>query len=284
MDQTTSFSEPVRIADTQAVLRGTLTMPNVTPHATIVLNGATGVPHRFYGAFAKWLADHHNIACLTYDYRDFGASVTGPMQQSRAIMADWGVTDQQVARDWLDQRFPDVPLWVIGHSLGGFLLPFQRRLDRIARVIAVASGPVHVSDHPWPYQAMARLFWYGHGPALTRMLGYLPGRFSGLGEDLPAGVYLQWRRWCTSRNFFRADFGRTLPQPRWAGVTAPVKLVALVDDPVTPPHCVWKLKEFYSGAPVETLSINPKAHGLGRVGHLRAFSRKNAALWDDLIG
>ena len=79
-------------------------------------------------------------------------------------MADWGVQDQPAAQAALKARLPDTPLWVIGHSLGGFMLPFQPDTAEIARLITVASGAAYVGDHPWPYRAMALLFWYGPGP------------------------------------------------------------------------------------------------------------------------
>ena len=123
------------------------------PRAVAVLHGATGVPQRYYARFARWLAEARNIACLTYDYRDFGSSARGHVKRSSATLADWGVHDQQAARDFVANAFPGTPLWVIGHSLGVFCLPFQHNLDLIDRVITVARGLVHVRDHPWPYQA-----------------------------------------------------------------------------------------------------------------------------------
>ncbi|MGB3553473.1 MAG: alpha/beta fold hydrolase, partial [Jannaschia sp.] len=199
--------ENVRIASDMATLAGTLFPPIGSPRAAVILHGATGVPARFYAHFARWLAATRDIACLTYDYRDFGAS--GSARGSRATMTDWGIHDQQAARDWLCARLPQVPLWVIGHSLGGMMLPYQTGLAGIARVVTVASGAVHVSDHPWPYRAFARAFWSLGAP--TRALGYMPGRALRIGHDIPAGVYFQWRRWCLSRAFHGAD--PDLPAP-----------------------------------------------------------------------
>src|SRR5690606_19925520 len=114
-----------------------------------------------------------------------------------------------------------VPVWALGHSFGGLMLPFQPGARRLKRVIAVASGPVHLSDHPWPYRAAAAAFWYGPGPLAAALAGRLPGRAFGMGADIPAGVYWQWRRWCTTRGFWLADVGRELPVPDWGAVTAP---------------------------------------------------------------
>ena len=178
------MEKPVAIASQDGHLNGTLYVSE-TPRAIAVLHPATGVPHSYYRHFARWLAAEQAVTCLTYDYRGFGASATGRVRKVRLRMSDWGIDDQQSARNWLSQRFPGIPLWVIGHSLGGFMLGYQTGLDHIDRVIAVSSGPVHVRDHPWPYQAAARLFWYGLGPALVATAGYVPNRLSGLGADIP---------------------------------------------------------------------------------------------------
>lgn len=204
-------TEDVTFYSGEHKLRGQLFRPGGAARAVAVLNGATGVPARFYEAFARWLAQEKNIACLTYDYRDFGASAVRHPSASEAKMADWGVHDQQAARDTLGGMFPTTPLWVIGHSLGGMCLPFQQNLDRIDRVIAVASGIVHVRDHPWPYQALARFFWFGAVPMITRIMGYMPGKTLRVGSDIPAGVYWQWRQWCTRRAFSRLISGAHCP-------------------------------------------------------------------------
>ncbi|MEL6837748.1 MAG: alpha/beta hydrolase [Pseudomonadota bacterium] len=253
------------------------------PHAVAVLNGATGVPQRYYEGFARWLAEARNIACMTFDYRDFGASARGPMKASKATMADWGVHDQQAARDHVRGLVADVPLWVIGHSLGGFMLPFQKDLDRIDRVIAVASGPAHVTGHPFPYRLYAAAYWYAVGPPATYFSGYMPGKRLRFGNDIPAGVFWQWRRWCTSRGFFAGEIGAGLPMPDWNGVKAPVKIVAIKDDVLIPPDSVWRLMDFYRGAPKAQMVIDPAEYALDHIGHIGPFAKKNRAIWADMI-
>ena len=266
-----------------AQLHGVLYLPSAAPVAAVVLNGATGVPQGFYRAFATWLAEERGIACLTYDYRDFGASARGHVRRSRATMADWALADQPAARAEMRRRLPGVPLWVIGHSLGAMLMPLQDGIGDVERMIGVASGLVHHQDHPWPYQGLARLFWFGHVPLLVRALGYLPGRVSGFGVDLPGPVYWEWRRWCTSAYSFYPEFGAGLPQPDWRQSGAPVELIALADDPVAPPVSVAKLVGLYGVEATRFRVLAPERFGLKQVGHLGAFARRNRAIWPELI-
>ncbi|MEL6679985.1 MAG: alpha/beta fold hydrolase, partial [Pseudomonadota bacterium] len=225
-------------------LTGTFFAPE-SPERAVVIHAATGVPAAFYHPFATWLMESHGARVLTYDYRDFGASATGPAKASRATMADWGVDDQSAALDHLIAGAGELPVWSVGHSLGGFMVPFHARADRLERHIAIASGPAFHWHHPWRFVPQALALWFLIGPPATALLGYLPGRRIGLGADLPAGVYWQWRRWCTAREFYRLDFGRGLEPPDLSRLTARVDLVAISDDVMIPPRVVARLAEFF---------------------------------------
>lgn len=274
--------ENVTFRADRALLSGTLHRPENTPKAKIVLHGATGVPHRFYRHFAGWLAAQ-GYACLTYDYRDFGASANGHLRHSKATMAEWGIKDQSAAQRLLEELVPDAPLWVVGHSLGGLMVPFQDGAGRIARLITVASGPVHLRDHPWPYRAVAATFWYGPGAWAARVMGYLPAKALRMGPDLPAGVYWQWRRWCTSHGFYLGDVGRGLPVPDWKAFTGNMKVVAIADDDLVPPAAVWRGMQHYPEAMKRQLIVRSSDFGLDRVGHIGVFSSQNAAVWPKMI-
>ncbi|WP_299286392.1 alpha/beta fold hydrolase [uncultured Tateyamaria sp.] len=264
-----------------AELVGRLYLPSGRPFAAVVLNSATGVPQTFYTHFARWLAAERGMACLTYDYRGTGRSCAGPMRKVVADMSDWGIRDQTAARRIMRDEVPGVPLWIIGHSLGAIMLPNQSDMDDVVRVIGVASGMVHHSDHPWPYRALALNFWFALGPVATRLYGYLPGKPLKFGEDLPAGVFWQWRRWCTSRDFYDADIGTRMPAPDWQS-EARVRLHSFADDDLIPVHCVERLRNVF-GPRAEHVTIDAKDHDLDTIGHLGAFSRRNRAIWGTLL-
>ena len=283
-DQTAAVREhELRFPSGDTVLAGRIYHPAGQPRAAVVLNGATGVPQRYYRHFARWLASERQMACLTYDYRDFGASAQGHPRRSDATMADWALADQPAARDEMRRHHAGVPLWIIGHSLGAMLMPLQDGLKDVARMIVVAGGLVHHHDHPWPYRALALAFWFGHVPPLVRALGYLPGRAVGFGADLPAGVYRQWRRWCTASGSYLPETGRSLPLPRWQETGIPVHLFAVADDSMVPPAAVWRLGEVFGTGPQQRKTLEPQEYGLKALGHLGAFARGSAALWPQLV-
>ena len=264
-------------------LAGQLYHPAGKPKAVVIINAATGVRQRYYASFANWLATERDLACITYDYRDFGESLRRSLRASKATMVDWCVHDVTAVRDHVWSLLPGVPIWHLGHSIGGMGLPFQDGTSQIERVITVASGPVHLHDHPWPYRAIAGAFWYGPGPIATKAMGYMPGRKLGVGPDLPSGVYWQWRKWCTTRGFFAGEIGGALPFPDWNGVRCPVKIVAASDDDLVPPMAVWRTMDFYRQAEKTQLTLKPEKYGVAKIGHVGMFAAQNAACWADIL-
>ena len=84
-----TMSEIVSIPSNGAELSGTLYRPDGEVTAALVIHPAVGVPQHLYNAFCDWAAALGRL-CLTYDYRDVGASATGPLRASKADFVDWG--------------------------------------------------------------------------------------------------------------------------------------------------------------------------------------------------
>jgi len=95
---TTCAEEIVRGADDESELGvfHDLYQPQRAAKAHLLLHGASGVPQRYYAAFANW-ASEQGLGVLTYDYRDFGESQHRPLHQSNANFAHWVIHDQAAA-------------------------------------------------------------------------------------------------------------------------------------------------------------------------------------------
>lgn len=269
-------------ASGSASLSARLYLPATEPKTAVVIHSATAVPREYYQHFARWLAAEQGIACLTYDYSDFGHSLRDKLKTSEVTMADWALVDMPAARAEMRRRFPDALQWSIGHSLGGLLGPVQPDIDQIDRMICVCSGLVTLSDHPWPYRGLAWLFWHGHGRLAVNALGYLPGKAVGIGADLPGPVYWQWRSWCTAPQNYVPQIGDALPEARWAQSNTPVDLFAFEDDQMVPPDAVWRLADLY-GPKARRHLLSPNEFGAPEIGHIGAFARRNRAVWPRLI-
>ena len=275
--------EDLDIRSEGALLRGKIFRPQGTPRAALVVHGATGAPAGFYRAFAQWAAAERDLAVLTYDYRDFGASARGSVRGSRATLADWGRYDQQAALSALARMLPDTPLWVLGHSVGGLWLGWHDAMRRVERTVTIGAGLTHVSDHPLRYQWKARIFWSPPVRIAAKLTGHLPGRMVGLGADLPRGVYEDWRRWCLTPGWHLSDVGRTLPLPDPQRVTGRLRMIAVADDDLVPPAAVWRARALYPEAMKEQLVLRPDDFGLKSIGHIPPFHRRNAVLWPAIL-
>jgi predicted alpha/beta hydrolase len=265
--------------DDGRMLAGRLHFPSGAAKLAVVLHGGVGFPARFYQDFAAWFAAHCQAVLLTYDYRDFGWSLNSSVAGSDARLGHWGINDQSAALCFLSNRFPDLPARVIAHSLGGQWLAFHEGVGRIDRVVAVASGPGFWLDHPWPMRLRVAAVWWLLGPAAVCLAGYMPGQALGLGPDIPAGVYWEWRRLCLRRGYHRKEWGRAYPQPRLEEARFALTLVPIADDMTIAPNMVRKLPAFYPHAQISEVPLDPAQLGLTAIGHGGAFKARNKVCW-----
>ena len=251
--------------------------------ANLVLHGATGVPQQYYAPFADW-ASKQGIGVLTYDYCDFGASRHRSLRESRTTFSDWSIRDQAAAEATLAELAPDGPLWMLGHSLGGMTFAFRKQDARMERITAIGSGFTRVSDHPWSYRPFVLAFWYGVGPLATILAGYMPGKKLSLGADLPAGVYWQWRKWCTSPDFYQSDIGTSLPEPDFQMEGPTLRMLTMADDVVVPPIAVRRYAAVFPEGRVVYEILYPDKFGLSSLRHIEVFSRRNSVAWPTILG
>lgn len=279
----TTEPQKIEIKAEGAALAARWYPPDGCPRASLVLHGATGVPQRFYRHFAAW-AQARGIGVLTYDYRDFGESQTGHLRDSDTIFADWAVSDQAAGQAKLAELAPQGPLWVLGHSLGGLGIPFHGYPPRTEKIVTIGSGIGHYTDHPWSYRPIVLAFWFALGPLATKIAGYMPGKRLLLGADLPAGVYWQWRKWCTRRDFFYSDIGESLPQAHWDLDVPDMRICVATDDVVVPPIAVRRYADALAPSNARYIEFNPSDYGLSHLKHIEFLAKGNESAWPGLLG
>jgi predicted alpha/beta hydrolase len=248
------------------------------PRAIVVVAGATAVPQQFYRRCALSL-NARGYACITFDYRGVGGSAPTSLVGYEMDYLDWGRFDlaaviAAVAR-------PELPLLILGHSYGGHalgLLPEGCR--RVDGLYTFGTGAGWHGWMPTLEQLKVRALWGVVAPALTAWKGYLPFKLLGMGEDLPMGVYRQWRHWCRYPRYF---FDDPLTQPHLEGfprTTTPIMAANAIDDRWAMPRSRDAFMAGYTQAPVETLDIVPYDHGLRRIGHMGYFRAEAHRLWE----
>ena len=121
----------------------------LAPKGAVLIGGAMGVRQDYYAPFAAWLAAQ-GYGVMTFDYRGMGDSRTPAHARSLrgldADLFDWA-RDYDAAIDALLARAGDVPLYLIGHSLGAQLPGLLRNRGRVAGMVSVAAGSGYWRDN-----------------------------------------------------------------------------------------------------------------------------------------
>lgn len=273
-------AEPVRIPTHGAELGAQLFQASA-PRGLVLIHPATAVTQGFYEAFARYLCGL-GLHVLTYDYRGTGLSRPRSLRGFAVTMSQWMLEDVGAVTRWAGARFPGLPLLAVGHSVGGHaigLSPETRHLQG-ALLVATHAGitrTIRGRAERLRVWCVMRLL----APLLCALLGYMPGRRIGLGEDLPRGVMLEWSRWTTLPRYFFDD-PKLDAERRMAQVRMPLLALGFDDDPWANPHAMDILLSRYTQAPLERRQVDARALGLPGIGHMGFFRRRcEAALWGE---
>jgi len=263
----------IRTADGRT-LTGRLHAPE-RPSAVMAINPATGYVQGFYSAFAQTAA-RYGWAALTFDYRGQGASRTGPVSDDPSTMMEWARYDIPAAAAHVCSLYPGLPLDVVGHSVGGQfagLIDASLPLRRLA-LLSSSSGYWGLQRAPLKYAAWA--FWRLAGPAWIGSRGYIPKGLFWKGEDLPAGVWRDWRDFGVNPECFRDALALNGLASRYRDFRAPIRAWIPDDDPIANPDSVRWLLELYESAPSEMKIVRRSDLARGPIGHDGLFRRKMA--------
>ena len=274
-----SYGEPVRISARDGY---PLTMRRYValgrPRGHILVAGATGVPQRFYARFSEF-ARQRGFTVYTLDYRGIGESKPKTLRGFQMRYLDWAHFDLAAAIDYVEDC--STPLFVVGHSFGGQAIGLLPNHSRIAKIYTFGTGAGWHGWMPSSEQFKVGLMWNVIGPVLTGLKGYLPGRLIGLGEDLPMGVYRDWRRWCQYPRYFFEDPNLAYLSDLFAKVKVPFVAANALDDHWATPRSRNAFMAAYIGADVRLLDIDPALSGA--LGHMGYFRQKAQPLWSDVL-
>lgn len=257
-------------------LGATLFRPEGASRQAVQIHAAAGVKQEYYAPFAAYLAGR-GFTVLTFDYRGVGRSAAVHVRHIDARMRDWAELDAAAALAFLRARGFERPLGV-GHSFGGQSFAVMPGNERIAALLAVASQSCYWRHWGGVRRAGMWLLTHALLPGATRLFGYFPGEILEQGENLPAGVALEWASWCRHPRYLVGALGL---EERAARFAAPLKLFAMADDALyAPPAAAEGLLELYPGARRELKWVHPAELGVERIGHFGFFrERFRDTLW-----
>lgn len=250
---------------------------------TVVINPATAVKASYYHRFARFLA-RHGFAVLTYDYRGIGASRHRPLRATRNTdKYAWGAYDCDAALKWAVETYPDLPLHVVAHSIGGLMVGLASHGRHVRRCLTVGAQYAYWPDYDADKRFSMWLRWHCLMPLLTAVLGYFPARRLGWHEDLPAGAAYEWA-FRPAR--LEQSYRRKGPDPlgHFPAMSGEILAIGLSDDPFGTPQALDRLLGYYTSAQRTRIEIHPASIGADSIGHFAYFhDRFESTLWMDAL-
>jgi predicted alpha/beta hydrolase len=247
----------------------------------IVMAGATAVPRGFYHRFGQY-AQSRGINFITTDYRGIGDSKLQPLKGFEMEYADWSRYDLAAAVEYAKARGR---VWLVGHSLGGHALGQLPNPNAIEAAYFCGTGAGWHGYIAGLERYRVWAMWNILGPITTRIYGYHPMSKFGAGEDLPLGVYREWKRWCALPHYFFDDVEAKAITDKFAEVTIPIAAAVAVDDLWAPPASRNAFFKGYSRAKIETIDLAPATLGCGPIGHMGYFrATAGKVLWPKMFG
>jgi predicted alpha/beta hydrolase len=260
-----------------------LLLAAAAPRAALVVNGATGYLRDFYVRFAHYCAAR-GYHTLVYDYRGMGASALQPPAREPVRMSEWGRLDMPAALAWLAGSFPQLPLFTLGHSVGGQLLGAMPNAQQARAHVLIGASTGYWRRQQLLFRAVALGFWKLYGPLMLSLRGYVPRGLLWRGAALPPQVFLQWRRWCLAAASFGPLLDADFADSRFGEVRGPLLVWGFTDDPIATREAVSALLRSYSAAIIEERWTAPHEVGVRRLGHHGFFlERHRDTLWSPAL-
>jgi predicted alpha/beta hydrolase len=250
--------------------------------ALVVVHGATAVPQSYYGAFAHWLATH-GFAVFTYDYSGVGASRLGSLRAVASDFVTWTRRDFRAAMTHARASWPELPLVLIGHSLGGQAILLDESIHQAEAIVLLGAGSGYWrhAEGPGLRARRAATFYLGM-PLLSAVFGFLPA-WVGLGEGLPGPFARSWAARCRTPSYF-LEHEVARAQTNLNDLRTPVLDIAFTDDDYIGPEAVRALLPLFGEGPVDFRALTPAQLGVESVGHFAGLRpRVGQVLWPMLL-
>jgi predicted alpha/beta hydrolase len=167
--------------------------PTVNSAAPVLIFfSALGTPAKVYRHFGREMSQAGVHVCAP-DWRGIDSSSLRAGRGSDFGYRHLVELDMASAMAGVRRRFPQSPIWLGGHSLGGqlSLLAAAANQTLVSGVVLIASGTVHMPVYPAKMR-MGIGALVGLSRIAGAMLGYFPGSRFGFGGREAAGLMHDW--------------------------------------------------------------------------------------------
>lgn len=263
-------------------ITATIFQPPGVVTGVLTIHSATATPQHYYSTFAGYAAAR-GLAVITYDYRGTGLS-GDPRDHSHLRMRDWMQVDVPTVADWSQTRFPDLPHFALGHSIGGHALSLGNGTENLLGAVIVSA---HIAATrtiaPLSERIRVAMLLGLIGPAVSRTVGFMPGKKLGLGEDITSSAMIEWGRWARLPGYFFDDPSMNAVA-RARSVRLPLLAVGTTDDLWASPAQMDAFMERMMSAEVTRRTYSPADLGVKSLGHHGILRRRvGESTWPELI-
>ena len=255
--------------------------PKNSNQKLLLINSATGVKQQIYFSFAQFFTEQ-GFTVITYDYRGIGLSKPKEMKGFKASMRMWGTEDYKTITQYIRSDFSNHQKFCLGHSLGALILGMNEDSKMFEEFIFVGTQNAFVGNLKFKTKIEAYLGFGIAQPLSTKLLGYFPGNWFGLGESLPSGSAFDWRTLILNKRSTNKlldkvrDFSKDLSQK--------VFVIRAEDDAWLTEKGVRSLLEdtYPNMRPIYRL-IKTSESERNEIGHINFFRSYNKKLWNIIL-
>lgn len=236
----------------------------------LIMFPALGVEARYYKNFSEALQKQgYNI--LLVDLRGNGGS---SLRVSRKV--DFGYNEiltydyPQIMAE-MKKRFPENKFILMGHSLGGQLSSLYTSIDpkAIAGIVLLASCSVYFMGFPKKIKTLMETQFVG---AISRIIGYFPGKKIGFAGTEAKSLMLDWSRNARTGKYIVKNnphnFEQTLKE-----MQTKVLALSFEHDHLAPPSAVEELTKKFEKSEIDHQHIKASEIGLSKVNHFNWVKR-----------
>jgi predicted alpha/beta hydrolase len=247
----------------------------------LLINSATGVKQQIYFSFARFFSEQ-GFTVITYDYRGIGLSKPEKMKGFEASMRIWGTSDYKAVTNYIKTNFPDYQKFCLGHSVGALILGMNEDSGMFEEFIFVGTQNAFVGNLKFKTKIEAYLGFGIAQPLSTKLLGYFPADWFGLGESLPSGSAFDWRTLILNKKSTNKLLQKS---ENYSGYLTQKVFVVRAEDDVwlTEKGVKSLLNDTYPNLKPTYRLIKTSESEKNEIGHVNFFRSYNKKLWNIIL-